>query len=278
VWERIPRDGYADYVVVGDYAYYFTNKVNTMSYKVYRQNIETGKTKCILKYNRKTTYGTGCTFYTNGKKLVYEDSNLVYCVNADGTGSKKKVIDLRKEGDDLEGISLYGNKIYYSTYHTYTTTYKSYSINITGKDKKVISKSYAVSQFGDRYFIMQNKNGGMAVYDALKGKIRTLFGSGEGYAQRVGDYWYYLVCKDPDAKVQGITLYKKNKSGKGTAKKLASFSDQNVIVTNALEITEDGVYFSYTTDEVRFYSLKKKKFKKTDRNVWYYIADGMKYR
>jgi hypothetical protein len=276
-WERIPREGYADPAQFGNYMYYFTNKVNSGKYKIYRQDIETGKSECVLTFNKKTTYGIGCTFYTNGEKLVFEDSNLVYCTNADGTGSQKKILDLRKKDNDLAGISLYGDRLYYSTYHIYDVNYKSYSIKINGKSKKVISKSYAVNGFSDRYITMTNAKGGMAVYDAATGKTGTLYKSGEGYIERIGDYWYYIVCKNPKAKTQKITLYRKSASGKGSAKKLAEFSQKNVTVSNAMEISEEGIYFSYTMDEVKFYSLKDKKFKKTDRDVWYYVAKNMTY-
>jgi hypothetical protein len=50
-----------------------------------------------------------------------------------------------------------------------------------------------------------------------------------------------------------------------------------VTVSNAMEISEEGIYFAYTMDEVKFYSLKDKKFKKTDRDIWYYVAKNMTY-
>jgi hypothetical protein len=278
-WERIPRQGYADNVEYGNYAYYFENEVNTSKYKIYRQDLESGKQKCILTYTRKNDYGIGITFYTNGEKLVCVDTNLIYCSNADGTGSQKKVLDLKKKGDGLEAlsaVSVYGDKIYYSTYHIYDMYYKSYSIRITGKAKKVISKTYAVNGSSDRYIPMFNEKGGMAVYDAVTGKVRTLYKSGEGDKARVGDYWYYIVCQNPNATAPKMTLYRKSASGKGSAKKLAEFSRKNVNLASVMEITEEGIYFA-ESDKIKLYSLKDKKVKKTDRDIWYYVAKNMAY-
>jgi hypothetical protein len=124
---------------------------------------------------------------------------------------------------------------------------------------------------------MYNKKGSMAIYDAATGKMRSLNKSGEIAFDRVGNYWYYAVCKNPKAKTQKITVYRKSASGKGSAKKLAVISKKKMVVSNIMEINKEGIYFGYGNGKISFYSLKSKKFKKTDRDAWYYISKAMTY-
>ena len=282
-WERITRQGYGEYAETGGYYYYYTSSDDNSTFKIYRENVETGKKKCILKYKPKRLLTS--SFYTNGKKIIYNDDVMgskIYCKNADGSGKARTILNLSKSGDNFSNVYVYGNKLYYSTFHVYTMKYKTYRINITGKaNKKQISGSYCVysviNNSNDRYFPLENKNGNLAIYDCVSGKIRKLNTKGIEKIARNGNYWYYTVCTNPSASAPKFSVYRKKASGSGSAKKLASFSKKGVNQDCIQEITSNGIYLFLSDGSMRYYSFKSKKYKKTSRDVWYYISDNMKY-
>ena len=282
-WVRICHNGYGDPVEIGGYSYYYNHEQGSSLFQVCRQDRQTGATQVIL--NFKPEYVHVATFiYTNGKYLIYQDDiGYVYRKNADGTGKARKILDLHiyKTKNSFTTMIPYGNKIFYSTCSGYTTHYKIYSVNITGKaNKKTISKSYNLefptAQVLDRYLYVSNKKNQAAVLDAKTGKIRKLNSSGTAATvTRIGNYWYYAVSTRPNASGAKITFYRKKASGSGSAKKLAAFSQKGYTLGSIQEITPTGVY--YTNKTYYFLNFKTKSFKKTTRTLWYYVSKNAAY-
>lgn len=282
-WVRVCHNGYGDPVEIDGYSYYYNHEQGSRLFQVCRQNRQTGDVKVIL--NFKPQYLNVATFiYTNGKYLIYQDDiGYVYCKNADGTGKARKILDLHiyQTKNSFTTMIPYGNKIFYSTCSGYTTHYKIYSVNITGKaNKKTISSSYNLefpsTQVQDRYFYVSNKNNQAAVLDAKTGKIRKLNSSGiASTVTRIGNYWYYAVSTSPDTSGTKITFYKKKASGSGSAKKLAAVSRKGYTLDSIQEITPTGAY--YTNDTYYFLNFKTKSFKKTTRTFWYYVSKNAAY-
>lgn len=282
-WVRICHNGYGDPVEIGGYSYYYNNERGSSLFQMCRQNRQTGTTQVILDF--KPQYVGVATFiYTNGKYLIYQDDiGYVYCKNADGTGKARKILDLNiyKTKNSFTTMIPYGNKIFYSTCSGYTTHYKIYSVNITGKaNKKTISKSYNLefptAQVLDRYLYVSNKKNQAAVLDAKTGKIRKLNSSGTAATvTRIGNYWYYAVSTRPNASGAKITFYRKKASGSGSAKKLAAFSQKGYTLGSIQEITPTGAY--YTNKTYYFLNFKTKSFKKTTRTLWYYVSKNAAY-
>lgn len=282
-WVRVCHNGYGDPVEIGGYSYYYNHEQGSPLFQVCRQDCQTGATQVILDF--KPQYISVATFiYTNGKYLVYQDDiGYVYCKNADGTGKARKILDLHiyKTKNSFTTMIPYRNKIFYSTCSGYTTHYKIYSVNITGKaNKKTISKSYNLefpsTQVQDRYFYVSNKRNQAAVLDAKTGKIRKLNSSGTASTvTRIGNYWYYAVSTSPYASGTKITFYKKKASGSGSAKKLAAVSRKGYTLDSIQEITPTGAY--YTNKTYYFLNFKTKSFKKTTRTFWYYVSKNAAY-
>lgn len=254
-WVRIARQGYGSDVWMKGYYYYYIHDNQSPEYAVYRRS-ESGETTCVLKYKPEKLITT--RFYTDGEHLVYDDDGTydkIYCRKADESGKDRTILNLKKSGDNVSVYRLFGNHLYYSTYHVYTSKYQTYRINVTGKtSKEKISGAYWMASDlnerkadidDDRYMPLTDKNGRLAVYDDLTGKMRKLTNKkARTQIARVGNDWYYAMCKESSKKKPAINVYKKAASGTGKATKIAAFAKKGVTLDTMAEMTAAGIYFS----------------------------------
>ncbi len=291
-WIRIKRD-WADTVEVGDYYFYYVNP-NTggdedKPWKIYRENIETGKRKLILKYKTK---GSFPEFYTNGEKLLYVDYDLGTFVKVKDlkTGKTKKIVNLKKfktwkSTDSFLYCHLYGNYLYYSKYRGLSTNiWKLYRVNIkTGKQTTIksgyiMNGSYDPEDCSGRYFLIKDKKGNIKIYDTKKKKIvKTIGGKAIRKVINEDGYWYYLTCSKPNAKTKSYKVMKIAENGKGKAKKIAAFKTK-YHYDNVVGFTTDSLFFLKEEDYSMEYNFAKKKMiKRKDQDVWYYITNSNAY-
>lgn len=289
-WVRIPRIGYGD-VQIGKYYYYYENTVNTSTYRVYRENVNTGARKRILLI--KSSSGVGPEFYTNGEKLIYVYNDLgtmIKCKNL-STSKISTIVNLRKfktskSTDTHLYIHIYGNFLYYSKYRGLSTTiWNLYKVNINTGKSYIIKKNLVIlspldhSYVSGRYFLVQDKSKNVKVLDTKDKSVRKLSGKYCKAANAIDDYWYY-VTSSKSGSTRNYNVWRKKISGAGTAKKIAGFK-KNYPTDQIIELTAKGLFFfrdssgeGYTMEYV---FAKKKLVKLASRDVWYYINKNMRF-
>ena len=290
-WVRIPRIGYGDDVQVGKYYYYYENAVNSSSYYVYRENVNTGSTKRILLI--KSTAGVGPEFYTNGEKLIYVYDNLgtmVKCKDL-STSKVKTIVNLRqyrtsKSTDTHLFIHIYGNYLYYSKYRGLSTTiWRVYKVNINTAKSYIIKKNMVIispldqENVSGRYFLVRDKNKIVKVLDTKDKTLRKLSGATFKTANPIDGYWYY-VTSAKSGSTRTYNVWRKKMSGAGTAKKIAGFK-KNYPPDQIIELTAKALYF-FRDGSGNGYTMKyrfdtKKFVKLASRDVWYYISKNQRF-
>lgn len=284
-WIRVLRD-YADYTRVGNFYYYFTRKPGNQTYHVYRENVETGKRKEILKFK---SYDSS-SFYTNGKKLIYtDDKNGTTIKCKDLTTSKTKtIVNLTKYRtsrsiDSAAFIHIYGKYLYYSKYRGLSTNiYKLYRVNINTGKESVVKSGYIggnpqeLSVVSGSYFLVAKKNGAKYVFNTKKKSVKKLGGSSIRNFNKINGYWYYVASSKAGSKTK-YKVYRKKETGKGKAKCLASFTAKYT-TDDLMMLTDKGVFFMDGEKRSKEYNYAKKKFvTHKEMDVWYYINRGMYY-
>lgn len=290
-WARLPRDGYGDTVQIGKYYYYYELDNDTYIYRAYRENVNTGKRKLLVKVQYK--YASTPEFYTNGEKLIYSYDRLgtiIKCKNL-STSKTHTVVNLRKyrtskSTDTHLYIHIYGKYLYYSKYRGLDTTiWKLYKVNINTGKSSIIRKNVVITNPLDqtnvsgRYFLVRDKYRNLRVYDTKDKKLRKLSGKYCKCATPINGYWYYVTsAKSGSTRVYRV--WRKKLSGAGTAKRIAYFK-KSYKPDTILELTDKGLFFLRESDDATYtmeYRFAKKKFiKHKDQDVWYYIGKNQQF-
>ena len=287
-WVRIQNE-YGDWHQIGKFYYYYETAEDQTTYRIYRENVSTGKTKMLQKV---TSYQTP-EFYTNGEKLIYcynKYSGTVMKVKDLSTSKVTTLADLTKfktskSTDTSLYINVYGKYLYYSKYRGLNTMiYKVYKVNVNTGKQTTVSSKYMMIQPMDpaspqgRYFIVADKSKNHKIYDAKEKDYKKFTGKYlKGY-NRIGNYFYY-VTSSKSGSTRSYKVLRKKESG-GVYKTIASFK-KNYSPDDLMDLTDKGLFFLRTTTENGYtmeYRYAKKKFiRHNDMDVWYYINKNMSF-
>ena len=285
-WVRILRD-YTEPVTIGKYSYYYElNTDGDWVYRVYRENMNTGKRKLL----KKITLNNSPYFYTNGETFIYAYYKLGTIIKAQdiATGKTRTLVDLSKyktskSTDTTLHIHLNGKYLYYSKYRGLSTMiYKLYRVNINTGASKILYKTCMLtgpmdgSYVSGRYCLVKDKSGNYKIYDTKGKTMKKLAGSSLKRVNYIGGKWYY-VTSSKSGSTYNYKVFTRAESGSGTSKKIAAFS-KKYKPDDIIEITNKGVFFLVNDDySMEYVFSTKKTVKRKDRDVWYYIGFNQRY-
>lgn len=287
-WVRIQSE-YGDWLQIGKYYYYYRTAEDQSTFRIYRENVNTGSKKLLQKV---TSYQSP-EFYTNGEKLIFcydKYDGTVMKVKDLSTSKIKTLVDLTKfetskSTDSSLYINVYGNYLYYSKYRGLSTMiYKVYKVNVKTAKQYTVSSKYLMIQPEDpaspmgRYFIVADKAKNYKIYDTKEKDYKKFTGKYLKSYNRIGNYFYY-VTSSKSGSTRSYKVLRKKESG-GTYKTIASFK-KNYSPDDIIRLTDKGLFFLRTTTENGYtmeYRYAKKKFiRHNDMDVWYYINDNMRF-